>query len=188
MRVARDRLFRHLGAVVHVNAYDFATVLPLARHEVKVRLVRLSRDAAAATASGRAQVLRALILLPAILGVIARLDRGGMPSTRRSWKTVRSSWSHHPVRAVDPLEAHADSVSGHFAVSRQARNRRRRCLFFSFERLEREVRVRAGRVVLPSVVGDQAVLQEATETTSLNVYLIDPGSGVFLLRSCAEKL
>lgn len=38
-------LLRHLAAVVHVNAHDFAAVLPLARHEVEIRLVRLCSSA-----------------------------------------------------------------------------------------------------------------------------------------------
>lgn len=145
-------LFWHLVAVIHVNAHDLAAVLSLAGHEVEVRLIRLSRRAR--------RIVHALgtpVMVPAILRIVTVLDRRRVSGTGRAWKTVSRPGSDHPVGPLDRVSAvHASchAVAGHLPGSRQAGNRRRRRLLLRLERLEREVRVRAGSVVLPGITGN----------------------------------
>lgn len=91
-------LLRHLAAVVHVNTHDLAAVLPLARHEVEVRLVRLCRSTRRIV-----QALGALVMIPAILSIIARLNGRRVPGAGCTRQTVGRPGADHPVGTFDSV-------------------------------------------------------------------------------------
>lgn len=101
-------------------------------------------------------------MVPAILRVVTVLDGRRVSGTGRAGKTVGRPGSDHPVGPLDRVGTiHAShAVAGHLSGSRQAGNRRRRRLLLRLERLKREVRVRAGSVVLPGITGDQTFLRK----------------------------
>lgn len=151
-------LFRHLAAVIHVNAHDFAAVLSLTGHEVEVRLVRLGDRVA-----GRVQAPGAPVVIPAVLCVITGLNGRRVPGAGRPWQTVRRSRPDHPIRTTvnTVVAVHAGrTVADDLSVTGQTGYRRRRRLLLCLERFEREIRVRARRVILPGVADDQTLLKQ----------------------------
>lgn len=148
---------RHLIAVINVNAHDLAAVLPLAGHEVEVRLIRLGRRAHRIV-----HALRAPVMVPTVLRVVTVLDRCRVSGTGRAWETVGRPGSDHSIGPLDRVgtihTSHA--VAGHLPGPRQTGYRRRRRLLLRLERLKREVRIRAGSIILPGITGDQTFLQK----------------------------
>lgn len=103
-------LLWRLATVIHVNAHDFPAVFALTGHKIKVWLIGLSGNAAGVVRV----VLRSLIMIPAILGVVARLNGRGVPSSRGTRQTVSRTGPYHPRRALDGVCA--QTISSHFSV------------------------------------------------------------------------